>query len=134
MLSRSVFSIKRPPSLIVLCAVASLIGFLSICIPSLLRAEIILSAPLFPWLATAVNTVTPLSYVLLFAVGYGLGQFNSERPWLLGLSTVAFFPVLAIFEKSIVITTHPYFALEFLFYLCLGLSAVAGVYLVRFIR
>ena len=111
--------------------VAGLVGFLAVVIPGWLRAEISLAAPLFPWVVTSVQLLPPVSYVLLFFCGYTLARINPNHPWLLGLSTIWFFPVFAVMEKSLVITTHSYFALEFLFYLLLGLAGVAGSYAAR---
>jgi|GEM_PF-4482469 len=134
MISKSFFLRQSPPSVFTLCIVAGLLGFISICAPTLVRSDLISTGPIFPWVANSFTMVTPFSYVLLMFCGYFLGLLNSSKPWELGLSTVWFFPVLALIEKSLVITSHRFFALEFLFWLWLGLAGVAGVYLARLRR
>jgi hypothetical protein len=120
--------------LILLICAAALFGFSSIVLPSTLAEPTLKPYPLFPAIFTAVDEVSLVSYPLLFLSGVLLGIVDPQRPLILGFSTIAVFPVLAMIEKARIISSHPHYPLEFLFYLFLGCFAVGGAYAGRRFR
>ncbi len=114
--------------------VAATLGFCSVGIPSLIRLESLPTHSLIQFLTASPQNVSTVSLSLLFASGVMVGMIDPTRPFVYGLCTMAFFPALAVLEKTIDITTHAHFPLEFLYYVLLSSAAIAGAMLAKEIR
>jgi len=121
-------------STVYLFAFAMIIGFACVVLPGLLLADRVYDSPLYPRLYTAVHFTPLWAAYLLFFSGIFLGMVEPRRPIILGLGTITLFPILAVLEKMVDITSHRYFALEFVYYLLWGVAAVEGTYLGRELR
>lgn len=102
------------------------LGFLAICLPSWARARLLWPSPLFPWVHTAVSVLQQASFGLLFLVGFIVVRVFPTRPLLIGICSVAVFPVLATIEKTVVMFSHRHYPLEFMLYMLLGLATYLG--------
>ncbi|MDC0357198.1 hypothetical protein OAO01_00150 [Oligoflexia bacterium] len=120
--------LEKKPNVVVLFILAALFGYAAVYIPGLVVAEKVYTAPLFPLVRTAVESISVISVLLLFLIGAFLGVLDPDRPLLLGFATMTAFPVLAIIEKTVDITSHTHFPLEFLYYVLVALAAVGGAY------
>ena len=101
--------------------------------PAYLTRQYPMPSPLFPWVRTGVENIGAANLVTLFVVGGALGALFCGRgrpawPFLVGMGTMALFPVFAIAEMFADPTSHNLFPFEFVMYFLVGLIAVAGAY------
>lgn len=112
---------------------AMLLGLVSFCLPVWLLREPLAPAPLFPVLATGVQYLSWLTFVLLFVSGVALGFFGARYALLLGIGTILPLVVGAIAEMVAAPTSHNLWPFEFLIYLLLSLIAAVGVPIGRYL-
>ena len=84
-------------------------------------------APLFPWVHVAVDGFGVMAVLGLFAAGLITKLiFRGASFWLIGLSSMAPFPVMAALEMLIDPRSHKRFPIEFVFYLAASVFATVG--------
>jgi hypothetical protein len=106
-------------------AIAVLIGLLAVLVPAFLLPMKPYESPVFPVVRTAIEGITPFTYVGLFIGGLVLGWFFPYGA-ALGLLTMTPFYASAITEMIVDPHSHKLWPLEFVIYLALSLLAVLG--------
>jgi hypothetical protein len=116
------------------CMVSAGLGVLSVIAPIFILSLKHYSAPLFPWVRSGWAGFNLLSACLLFCSGVFLGYRFVERPFIIGMSTMAAFPFFIFAEIFVRPTSHNLWPFEFLLYAFIGLIAVAGAFIGKYIR
>ena len=135
---------------------AMALGVGAVCLPAYFQGLPPRTAPLFPWVSTGVEGLGITNLVLLFVAGITLGVLFCRRgtairhppepgdypdlrevleiikPLLLGMATMALFPLFAFAETIADPTSHNLWPFELVMYFLLGLVAVVGAYVGRF--
>lgn len=106
--------------------IALLLGCLSAALPDILAHP---QQPFIHSLRNGVRNPSILSWLLVFAFGFLLGLYEDGYPVFVGLTVAAPYIGLAMSEKILDLTTHPYFVLSFLYYCVMGYVAVGGILL-----
>ena len=117
-------------------ATAVVMGLASVCLPVFVFNLPMYPAPLFPVVRTAVEELSWLALILLFASGLPLGSLSSSpiQPLVFGVLTTVALPLLAVAEIIVAPRSHNLWPFEFLIYIILSLPAVVGAYLAYGIR
>lgn len=110
------------------------LGVLAVIAPIFIFSLRRYSAPLFPWVRSGWEGFNLLSAALLFCSGIFLGYRFEARPFALGMSTMAAFPLFTFAEILADPTSHNLWPFEFIFYALTGLIAVAGVFIGKYLR
>lgn len=122
---------KKNAEVFVAAMVSSVMGLISIIAPVFILSLKHYEAPLFPWVASGIENVSLLTVFLLVLSGLALGYKFPKQPFLLGICSMAAFPLLAIIEMLVDSSSHNLFPLEFLYYGVISLIAVVGAYIGR---
>lgn len=116
-------------------AISALAGFAAFIAPIMRDPPRALpKAPLFPIVREAVEHVRPSSFVALAVVGLLAGLLGRTHWTLLGLATVALFPVCMIAKLVADSTSHNLFPLEFAMYAVFSIPAILAAGLGRMPR
>ena len=91
-------------------------------------------APLFPLIRTGIEGISTWSFGLLFLSGFGMKYFSNLSGWKIGLTIMALFPIIAIFEILVDSSSHNMLPIEFIFYLVYSIPAILGAYLAEGIK
>ena len=75
-----------------------------------------------------------VSLFLLFIVGLSVGWFRGASPVLMGVCTMAAFPLISILEMGIDPTSHNLLPFEWILYLFESVPGIAGAFVARSIR
>ena len=114
---------------------ASILGLISIVVPTLFLPELKqYEAPLFPLIRTGIEGISTWSFGLLFLSGFGMKFFSNLSSWKIGLTIMALFPIMAIFEILVDSSSHNMLPIEFIFYLVYSIPAIFGAYLAEGIK
>lgn len=122
------------PSVLLSFVGAALLGLGAVILPVWMLSLRPYTAPLFPLVRTAVEGMSWLTFVFLLVSGLLLGLLGKGHPFLLGVTTMALLPLLAIAEMVVAPTSHNLWPLEFAMYGFISLSAVLGAYLGRYVQ
>lgn len=117
--------------MLVASVVASVLGLVSIIAPVFILSLKHYDAPLFPWVRSGIEGLSFLSALLLVLSGLALGYRCPKHPFLVGVCTMAAFPLLALIEMLADTNSHNLFPIEFFFYGLISLIPVAGAYVGR---
>ena len=85
-------------------------------------------APLFPLIRTGIEGISKWSFGLLFLSDFGMKYFSNLSGWKIGLTIMALFPIIAIFEILVDSSSHNMLPIEFIFYLVCSIPAILGAY------
>ncbi len=120
---------------IIFYLLASILGLISIVIPTLFMPELKqYEAPLFPLIRTGIEGISTWSFGLLFLSGFGMKYFSNLSGWKIGLTIMALFPIMAIFEILVDSSSHNMLPIEFIFYIVYSIPAILGAYLAEGIK
>ena len=112
---------------------AIILGFLSVVLPPYIipdGIQVTRDAPLFPIIATAsANLALFPTIILLFIIGCILGFIRSHIWWLLGLSTMALFPIADMLEMFVAPTSHNLWPIQFILDAILSTPAILGAFI-----
>lgn len=115
---------------LVLCLFTSaFLGLVSLILPVFILSVKRYDAPLFPLIRSGVEGMSKLSLLFLFISGVFLGMMCPKRPFLVGICTMAAFPLAAVAEMMVDNKSHNLFPIEFFFYGIESLLAVLGAYI-----
>lgn len=106
-------------------------GLISIIAPVFILSRKHYDSPLFPWVRTGIEGMSSLSALLLFLSGLALGYKFPKHPFLVGICTMAAFPLLAFIEMLADSKSHHLFPIEFFICGLISLIAVVGAYIGR---
>ncbi len=114
---------------------ASILGLISIVLPTFFLAGIeVYDSPLFPIVRTGIEGFSKWSFIFLFLSGFVVQLFSNLSSWKIGLMTMAFFPVMAIFEMIVDVESHTMLPFEFILYIICTLPAIMGAYFAQFFK
>jgi hypothetical protein len=109
---------------------AAILGVISIALPTFFLQDLKqYDSPLFPRIRTGIEGISIWSFGLLFLSGFGVKLLSTLPGWKIGLTTMALFPIMAIFEIFADSSSHKIFILEFILYALYSVSAIFGAYL-----
>ena len=86
------------------------------------------TSPLFPAVARGIEGLNEGSFVLLAGAGFIVALLGPAHPLLVGLSTMALFPLISIADMVVDPTSHNLFPFEWAMYALLTLPGVAGAF------
>lgn len=111
---------------------ASILGVISIVLPTFFLPVLKqYDSPLFPLIRTGIEGISIWSFGLLLLSGFGVKLFSKLSGWKIGLTTMALFPIMAIFEMIVDSSSHNMFPIEFIFYALYSVPAIIGAYLAQ---
>ncbi|WP_075350834.1 hypothetical protein [Algoriphagus marinus] len=111
---------------------ASILGVISIVLPTFFLPDLRqYDSPLFPLIRTGIEGISSWSFGLLFLSGFGVKLLSKLSSWKIGLSTMALFPIMAIFEMIVDPSSHNMLPIEFIFYAVYSVPAIIGAYLAQ---
>jgi len=114
--------------------IAALIGCAIMVVPVALDSEVRrYEAEIFPIMRTAVEGMKIYSIPVLGLFGIFLGFAFHKPAWLLGLTTMAAFPVWSLID-AILGGSHNLLPIEWIIYFLTALVAVVGAVIGRFLR
>jgi len=114
---------------------ASILGVISIVLPTFFIPDLKqYDSPLFPLIRTGIEGISFWSFGLLLLSGFGLKLLSNLSGWKIGLTTMALFPMLAIFEMFVDSSSHNMFPFEFIFYAVYSVPAIIGAYIAQGIK
>jgi hypothetical protein len=106
---------------------ASVLGIISIVLPTFFLPDLKqYDSPLFPLIRTGIEGISIWSLGLLLLSGFGVKLLSNLSNWKIGLTTMALFPILAIFEMFVDSSSHNMFPIEFIFYTIYSVPAIIG--------
>jgi hypothetical protein len=112
---------------------AIILGFLSVVLPPYIipnGIQVTRDAPLFPIIATAsANLALFPTIILLSIIGCILGFIRSHIWWLLGLSTMALFPIADMLEMFVAPTSHNLWPIQLILDAVLSTPAILGAFI-----
>lgn len=109
---------------------AAFAGVLAVILPVALNPTLRhYDAPLFSWVRTGWEGAGLLTVFLLGLAGLGVALISRTRPLVLGIATMALFPVMSVAEVVVDPTSHNLLPLEWLMYLAATAPGIAGAYL-----
>lgn len=115
--------------------IASVLGVISIVLPTFFIPDLKqYDSPLFPLIRTGIEGISFWSFGLLLLSGFGVKLLSNLSGWKIGLTTMALFPILAIFEMFVDSTSHNMFPFEFIFYAVYSVPAIIGAYFAQGIK
>ena len=108
----------------------ALLGLGAVILPVFILPDIrMYESPLFSIVRTGIEGLNYLSIILLIFSGFIVRLISSKKSWLIGLFTMASFPILALIEMVIDPKSHNLFPLEFLMYGFISVFGIVGAYL-----
>lgn len=111
---------------------ASILGVISIVLPTFFLPDLKqYDSPLFPLIRTGIEGISIWSFVLLLLSGFGVKLLSKLSGWKIGLTTMALFPIMAIFEIIADSSSHNMFPIEFILYALYSVPAIIGAYLAQ---
>ncbi|MGO4818096.1 hypothetical protein [Flavobacterium sp. W22_SRS_FP1] len=114
---------------------ASILGIISIVLPTFFIPDLKqYDSPLFPLIRTGIEGISFWSFGLLLLSGFGVKLLSNLSGWKIGLTTMALFPMLAIFEMFVDSSSHNMFPFEFIFYAVYAVPAIIGAYIAQGIK
>ena len=114
---------------------ASILGIISIVLPTFFIPDLKqYDSPLFPLIRTGIEGISFWSFGLLLLSGFGVKLLSNLSGWKIGLTTMALFPILAIFEMFVDSSSHNMFPFEFIFYAVYSIPAIIGAYIAQGIK
>jgi hypothetical protein len=120
---------------IIFYLLATILGLISIVVPTLFIPELKqYDSPLFPLIRTGIEGISTWSFGLLFLSGFGMKYFSKLSSLKIGLTTMALFPIMAIFEILVDSSSHNMLPIEFIFYVLYSIPAIFGAYLAEGIK
>jgi len=114
--------------------IISVLGVLSIILPTLLQDLKQYESPLFPIIRTGIEGFSVLSIIFLFSTGFGMRFYTKLSGWKIGLSTMALFPIMAIIEMIVDSTSHNMFPFEFIVYAITTIPGIIGAYIAQVVQ
>ncbi len=113
----------------------AILGMISIVLPVFFLKDLIhYDSPLFPLIRTGIEGISMYSIGFLIISGFIIKLFSDESSWKIGLMSMALFPLAAICEMIVDLSSHNMFPIEFIFYGFYTIPAIIGAYLSQFIR
>jgi hypothetical protein len=113
----------------------SILGIISIVLPTFFIPDLKqYDSPLFPLIRTGIEGISFWSFGLLLLSGFGVKLLSNLSGWKIGLTTMALFPILAIFEMFVDSSSHNMFPFEFIFYAVYSIPAIIGAYIAQGIK
>jgi hypothetical protein len=114
---------------------ASILGVISIVLPTFFIPDLKqYDSPLFPLIRTGIEGISFWSFGLLLLSGFGVKLLSNLSGWKIGLTTMALFPILAIFEMFVDSSSHNMFPFEFIFYAVYAVPSIIGAYIAQGIK
>jgi hypothetical protein len=114
---------------------ASILGVISIVIPTFFLPDLKhYDSPLFPLIRTGIEGISIWSFSLLLLSGLGVKLLSNLSGWKIGLTTMALFPIMAIFEIIVDSSSHIMFPFEFIGYALYSIPAIIGTYIAQGIQ
>ena len=114
---------------------AAILGFLSIIIPTIFLPNLKqYDSPLFPIVRTGIEGISMWSFIFLFLSGFGVKLLSRLSSWKIGLMTMVLFPVMAIFEILVDVSSHKMLPFEFIFYAVFSFPAILGAYFAQIFK
>ncbi len=111
---------------------ASILGVISILLPTFFLPDLKqYDSPLFPMIRTGIEGISIWSFGLLLLSGFGVKLLSKLSGWKIGLTTMALFPIMAIFEMIVDSSSHNLFPIEFILYAVYSVPAIIGAYLAQ---
>lgn len=113
----------------------SILGVISIVLPTFFLPDLKqYDSGLFPLIRTGIEGISMWSLGLLFLSGFGVKLLSKLSGWKIGLTTMALFPIMAIFEMFVVSGSHNLFPIEFILYAVYSVPAIIGAYIAQGIQ
>ena len=91
-------------------------------------------SPLFPLIRTAIEGLSMYSLGFLIFSGFIVKLFSDESSWKIGLMGMVLFPLAAICEMIVDLSSHSIFPIEFILYGIYSIPIIIGAYLSQSIR
>ena len=114
---------------------ASILGVISIVLPTFFLHDLKqYDSGLFPLIRTGIEGISMWSLGLLFLSGFGVKLLSKLSGWKIGLTTMAFFPIMAILEMFVVSGSHNLFPIEFILYAVYSVPGIIGAYIAQGIQ
>lgn len=114
---------------------AAILGLVSVTVPPLLNTGTkYYNSPLFPWVVTGIENLSLSTIGFLFLSGMLLGLLCPEHPWLLGLGTMALFPILSLIEMVVDSSSHNLLPFELFLYMFMTVPGIIGAYIGSFLK
>ncbi len=114
------------------CVAAAILGLVGVALAGELAPPLSgHESPLFPAVDRGVEGMNGASLVLLGLAGFAPAAFRRAHPLLVGISTMALFPVLSIAEMVADPTSHNLWPFEWFFYALETLPGILGAFLGR---
>lgn len=111
---------------------ASILGVMSIVLPTFFLPDLKqYDSPLFPLIKTGIEGISIWSFGLLLLSGFGVKLWSKLSGWKIGLTTMALFPIMVIFEMIVDSSSHNLFPFEFILYAVYSVPAMIGAYLAQ---
>jgi uncharacterized membrane protein YjjP (DUF1212 family) len=89
---------------------------------------------LFSLIRTGIEGISIWSFSLLLLSGLGVKLLSNLSGWKIGLTTMALFPIMAIFEIIVDSSSHNMFPFEFIGYALYSIPAIIGAYIAQGIQ
>jgi hypothetical protein len=80
---------------------------------------------------TGIEGISIWSFGLLLLSGFGVKLLSKLSGWKIGLTTMALFPIMALFEMIVDSSSHNMFPFEFILYAAYSVPAMIGAYLAQ---
>ena len=114
---------------------ASILGVISIVLPTFFLPDLKqYDSPLFPLIRTGFEGISIWSFNLLLLSGFSVKLVSKLSGWKIGLSTMAIFPIIAIFEIFVDSSSHNMLPFEFVGYALYSIPAIIGAYIIQGIK
>ncbi len=91
-------------------------------------------SPLFPLIRTGIEGISMYSLGFLIFSGFIVKLFSDESSWKIGLMSMVLFPLAAICEMIVDLSSHSIFPIEFILYGLYSIPVIIGAYLAQSIR
>jgi len=122
-------------NVILIYLLAAILGIISIVLPTFFLPDLKqYDSPLFPMIRTGIEGISIWSFGLLFLSGFGVKLLSKLSGWKIGLTTMALFPIMAIFEMFFDLSSHNLLPIEFIFYAAYTVPAIIGAYIAQGIQ
>ena len=113
----------------------SILGMLSIILPVFILGDLKpYESPLFPLIRAGIEGMSIYSLCFLFISGFIVKLFSNIPFWKIGLTSMVLFPLAAICEMIVDLSSHSLFPIEFIIYAITSISAIIGAGLSQVIK
>ena len=92
------------------------------------------ASPVFPAVARGIEGLNGWSVIFLIVAGFILGVFGKAHPLLIGLATMAFFPMMSLVDVIVDSTSHNLLPFECAIYAFLTVPGILGAFAGRRFR